>query len=112
MRALLNKTIFFILLGFFVSRVFISLMRLGEGKIGLAQEKVRSNKVQYPSISLCIYGSSNVSVLASGEVEAMNITDNLESLAFGGIVNDRWGRKIFTSSSYDCNTCDHLLIQC
>ena len=92
MRALLNKTIFFILLCFFVSRVFISLMRLGEGKIGLAQEKVRSNKVQYPSISLCFGRSSNVSVLASGELDqVMSITDYLEELYFGGIVNDRWG---------------------
>ena len=108
MRALLNKTIFFILLGFFVSRVFISLMRLGEGKIGLAQEKVRSNKVQYPSISLCYEGSSNVSVLASGVVEVMNITDNLETLAFGGIVNDRWGKV----KNVLLPSCDHFLIQC
>ena len=91
MRALLDKTILLLLLCFFVSRVVISLIRLGEGKIGLAQDKVRSNKVQYPSISLCFEGSSNVSVLASGEVEVMNITDNLETLAFGGIFNDRWG---------------------
>ena len=92
MRALLSKTIFFLLLCFFVSRVSISLMRLGEGKVGLSQAKVRSSTVQYPSITLCFDSVEdvNVSMLASGEGgQVMNLTDKLITLAFQGIVNGR-----------------------
>ena len=94
MRAILDRTIFLLLLCFFVSRVVISLMRVEEGKVGLSQGKVRSNRVQYPSISLCFnsLGHVNVSLLASGEADqVMNVTERLESLYFGGIVDDRWG---------------------
>ena len=94
MRALIDRTIFLLLLSFFTSRVVISMMRVKEDKVGLSQEKVRSRTVQYPSISLCFdtLNDVNVSVLASGEFDQiMNITDRLESLSFGGIANGRWG---------------------
>ena len=96
MGALLDRTVFLLLLCFLVSRVVISLLKVEEGKVGLAQGKVRSRTVQYPSISLCFdtFKEINVSVLASGEVDkVMNITDLLNSLTFGGIANDRWGSR-------------------
>ena len=92
MRALIDRTIFLLLLSFFTSRVVISMMRVKEDKVGLSQEKVRSSTVQYPSISLCFdtFNGVNVSVLASGEFDQIvNITARLETFSFAGIVNDR-----------------------
>ena len=93
MRAILDRTIFLLLLCFFLSRVVISLMKMEEAKVGISQTKIRSSTVQYPSISLCFKTSDDVSVsmLASGESnQVMNITEKLMAISFGGIVNDRW----------------------
>ena len=92
MHALLDGTVFLALLCYFISKVVISLLRVEEGKVGLAQEKIRSNTVQYPSITLCFNPVKrvNITTLTSGEDDGvMNVTDVLVSLSFGGIVDDR-----------------------
>ena len=97
MQALLDKAIILTLLGIFISRVAISVMRMEEGEVGIAQRKMKSNKLQYPDVTFCFHtwyeNSSHNFAKNSGHVPklgpVMNITDILITLYFHGYINDR-----------------------
>ena len=97
MKALLDKAILLTILGIFISRVAISVMRMEEGEVGIAQRKMKSNKLQYPDVTICCHtwyeNSSHNFAKNSGQIPklgpVMNVTDILITLYFYGFVNDR-----------------------
>ena len=97
MRVLLDKVILLALLSIFISRVAISLMRMEEGEVGIAQRKIKSNSLQYPDVTLCFHtwyeNASHTFMKNSGHVPKlgpeMNITELLITLSFYGFINNR-----------------------
>ena len=101
----LDGIVFFALLGYFVFRVVISVHRMDEAKIGLTQNKMKSQTVQYPSITICfdpfndcldsVDCRHNPTTLKRWSHEGvMNTTDMGVAVWFGGI--GRTGRYSIT----------------